>query len=387
MNALFAWSLSQGANALNLAAGVIVAHFASPYEFARFATLSATLAIMSAVLNPMINEIAQRVALHRAIELSALRMRTLCAFGACLIIGGCACRSIVLNGFEAVMVYGLIPISLVGHSWATASFYGLNRMISSGAVQCIGSALKVGILLGLLSQGLTLGGIGFSYFASFLITIVTARFLFKGQTVMALEEAWVINWRLIIGLFLLSLPFSLDQPIVHARLPDISADYAALMTYSKTVMLLASPALALVFSSSLQKSRSVQHRTTIRQPRPLVIATVLTSILAFTLWTTYPLLFPLLLGKQYYHVTPYLTLSLLSLCLCVLSHFVIQGILLSCRWSFCLMLSVPPVLQTWLLFSLRQPSISNLVTISVTTFFLQFLIGIIAMYSSHGNNS
>ena len=82
MNALIAWALIQGSNALNIIAGIIVAHLVVPYDFGRFATLSAAITIMTAVLNPMINELAQKIAAHRIIERGALRSRTYIAVAA-----------------------------------------------------------------------------------------------------------------------------------------------------------------------------------------------------------------------------------------------------------------------------------------------------------------
>lgn len=380
MNALLAWSLSQGANALNVLAGIIVAHLASPYEFSRFATLSAAIAIMSAVLNPMINELAQRVARHRVIETKALRSRTIVTAFTCCLIAICACTSIVTTTYEAVIVYALIPCFLVGQSWATGMFYGLHRMIAFGAVQCIAGVLRVATLLALLYLGLTFSGFAVSYLVFFLVTIAASRYLFVEHKTSDCVETWHTNWRLICGFFLLALPFSIDQPLVQAFLPGVSADYAALMTYTRSVMLLASPALTLVFSASLQPSTSkpLLKATTLRSP--LLIASTLAGALAFTLWIAHPLLFPLLLGAQYSHVSPHLGLALLGMVLYVISYFLVQRMLLSCRWWLCAALIVPPLVQGWLIASRATPHLSSLITISLITFSIQALIALVASY-------
>lgn len=370
MNSLLAWSLSQGANSLNVIAGIIVAHLVSPYEFARFATLSAALAIMLAVLNPIINEIAQRVALHRVVEVSALRARTIFALLTCCTIGVCACASIVTTWVEALVVYLLLPVVLVGHSWASGIFFGLHRMIAFGAVLCVGGIFRVATLLGLISLGVVFSGITTSYLVSFIITIVASRSLFAEHTTADSQTVWATNWKLIIGFFLLALPFSVDQPIVHALFPEVSADYAALMTYGRSVMLLASPALALVYSASLQRTSPASQAVS----APLLIATGLAGGLALILWGLYPFLFPLLLGTQYTHVTAYLAPALTAMVLHVVAYFLIQRMLLSCQWWLCIALAIPPLVQGLLLASQTSPQLTYLVTVSFVTFALQCLI-------------
>jgi hypothetical protein len=391
MNALLAWSLSQGANALSVIAGIIVAHLASPYEFARFATLSASLAIMSAVLNPIINEIAQRIALHQTIELRALRSRTGLAVLACCIIALCACATIVTNPFEALSVYLLIPASLVGHSWATGIFFGLHRMVAAGAVLCASGFIRVITLLALIYLGATFIGVTVSYLAGFIITISASRFLLAENNRGESTAAWTTNWKLICGFLLLALPFSVDQPIVHALFPSISADYAALMTYCRSVMLLASPALTLVYSASLQREAS-QHHSGLPTPRsPLALASALAVGLASILWLVHPLLFPMLLGRNYMHVTPYIALAILGMALYVISYFLIQQMLLSCRWGLCIALAIPPIIQAGLFNLLplvTTPSLALLTGISVVTFAVQCLLALAADYlkSSRGDS-
>jgi hypothetical protein len=378
MNALLAWSLSQGANVLNVIAGIIVAHLVSPYEFGRFATLSAAIAIMSAVVNPMINEIAQRVALRGAIETAALRSRTTFAVAICFLIGVCACASIITSAFEAFVVCALIPIFLVQHSWATGFFYGLHRMVAFGAVLCVGGVCRVATLLGLIYLGAIFSGISLCYLVSFLLTIVAARYLLAEHTRSTSGETWDTNWKLLCGFFLLALPFSVDQPIVQAILPDVSADYAALMTYSRSVMLLASPALTLVYSASLQARTHAEHTTPTILRSPLVIASVLAAALAFALWLAHPTLFPLLLGTKYSHVTPHLAPALLGMTLYVISYFLIQRMLLSCKWWLCGALTIPPIVQGSLLATQTSANISRLVVVSVVTFALQCTIALLA---------
>jgi hypothetical protein len=380
MNTFFAWGLSQGANALNVLAGIIIAHIVSPYEFSRFATLSAALTIMSAVLNPMVNEIAQRVARDQAITLTTLRTRTIFAITACCTVAICACASIVTGLFEATLTYILIPVLLVGQSWATGFFYGLHRVIAVGAILCTSSVMRVVSLLGFLHLGVIFGGIALSYLTGFIVTVIISQQLLLRHWRAAPEEEHTTNWKLLCGFFLLALPFSVDQPIVQAIFPDSAADYAALMTYARSVMLLAGPALTLVYSASLQRQSGQQQRRHAGLLPSLPIAAGLAGGLALALWFSHPLLFPLLLGSKYIHVTTHLSLALLGMTFSVIAYFLIQRLLLSCTWLLCATLAIPPLVQAVLLVSFSAPSIAQLTMVSVVTFTLQCVIAIGATY-------
>jgi hypothetical protein len=380
MNTILAWGLSQSANALNVLAGICIAHIVSPYEFSRFATLSAAITIMSAVLNPMINEIAHRVARDRVIEIAALRSRTLFAIAASCLIGICACASIVTNTFEAALIYLLIPILLVGQSWATGFFYGLHRMVAVGYVLCAGGLVRIATLLGFLSVGVIFGGIACSYLVGFILTVILSKRLLASHVRTAPCEDWATNWKLLCGFFLLALPFSVDQPIIQAIFPESSADYAALMTYARSVMLLAGPALTIVYSKLIQH-QSHQQITERRGLLPsLAIAAALAGGLALTLWLSHPFLFPLLLGTKYTHATHHLAPALAGMALCVISYFLVQRLLLSCTWWLCAALTLPPLVQVLLFASFAAPSVAQLTMVSVLTFFLQCSIAAAATY-------
>jgi hypothetical protein len=380
MNTLLAWSLSQGANALNVLAGICIAHIVSPYEFSRFATLSAAIAIMSAVLNPMINEIAHRVARDRIIDLRALRSRTILAVLACCLIGICACASIITNAFEATLTYLLIPVLLVGQSWATGFYYGLHRMAAVGSVLFAGGLIRIATLLGFLSVDIIFGGIALSYLSGFILTVFASQYLLSSHVRSSHCEEWTTNWKLLCGFFLLALPFSVDQPIVQAIFPESSADYAALMTYARSVMLLAGPALTIVYSKLIQPQSNQQAAARPRLAPSFLIAAVLAGGLALALWLSHPLLFPLLLGTQYTHVTPHLAPALAGMAMCVISYFLVQRLLLSCTWWLCAALALPALAQGLLFASYSAPSIAQLTMVSVVTFSLQCAIAVGATY-------
>ena len=389
MQSLLAWGLAQGANALNIIAGVIVAHLASPNDFARFATLAAALAIISAALNPMINEIAQRVSVHRDVALLALKSRSYIAVCAAILISFSACASIVSSGLDALVIYLLIPVAFVAQSWVLGILYGLHWMVAAGAVLCIAGLARVATLGALIYMGTAFTGATVSYLIYFLITVLCAPYLLSGHIKKSGETSWGTNWRLIIGFFLLSLPFSVDQPIVQALFTDISADYAALMTYARSVMLLASPALTIVYSASLQRYSGGNTPT---KSAPFLLKTItITATLAFglaaTLWTVHPLLFPLLLGDKYLHVMPHLAVALAAIALHVVSYFLIQRLLLSCSWRLCGVLAIPPILQATLLASLKSPSIADLTYIAITALGFQISVALWATVRDHSRKA
>jgi O-antigen/teichoic acid export membrane protein len=380
-SAALAWSLSQAATALNVLAGIIIARTVSPTEFGRFATLSAALAIMTAVLNPLINEIAERFATHRAIAPRALLSRSLLAILLCCSIAKLSCAAIVNSNLEAALVYLLIPTALVAHSWITGVLYGLHKMITAAALLCAASALRIAVLaLALFAFSAQFLGVSLSYFAYFIVTIAISRYLLNKEMMQSTEVLWRTNWRLICGFFLLALPFSVDQPIIQRLFPESSADYAALMTYAKSLVLLASPALTLVYSAELQRNagKLVTPNLPRKFTRSLAITTGLVSSLALMLWVLRPFLFPILLGSKYLHVTPNLGLALIAMALYVIAYFLIQRILISCKSWLLIALAIPPLAQSILLTTQNTPSISHLTSISIVVFTIQCLIALIA---------
>jgi O-antigen/teichoic acid export membrane protein len=379
--AALAWGLSQAANALNVLAGIIIARTVSPTDFGRFATLSAALAIMTAVLNPLINEIAERFAIHRAIAPKAILSRSLLAIVICCTIARFSCASIVNARYEAALVYLLIPTALVGHSWITGVLYGLHRMITASALLCASSLLRIFILvLALFAFNAPFLGTSLSYLAYFIVTIAASGYLLTKEMVHSTEVVWRTNWRLICGFFLLALPFSVDQPIIQRLFPESSADYAALMTYAKSLVLLASPALTLVYSAELQRSaaKHTTQRSSMKFTTSLSITAGLVCSLALVLWILRPFLFPLLLGAKYLHVIPYLGLALIGMALYVIAYFLIQRLLISCKGWLLIALATPPLAQCILLTTQNTPSITRLTSISIVVFTIQCSIALIA---------
>jgi hypothetical protein len=371
-----AWALIQGGNALSIVCGILIARGVSPYEFSRFATLSAALAIMTSFLNPLINELAHRVAATRAIHPIALIKRTAYSSAICIGIATTACLSIVRDPLDIFLVCIAVPLSLVGHSWVFAILSGLHRMIAYGWTLVASSLVRLGVLIPFLIAAPYLSGFAWSYFAGFIITLVLARTQLDTRLQRGTDDAWNTNWVLLVGFFLLALPFSLDQPLIQLLYPERAADYAAVMTYAKSVMLLASPALAIAYSSALQ----VGHRSpsTSRRLLPIVVVLFLAALFAFALWVIHPSLFPLLLGTQYLHAMPQIAIALPAMALYVVSHYLLQILLVSSRWWICILLVIPSALQIILFARISEPTLTHLMLVGLTVFTLQFVFACIA---------
>jgi hypothetical protein len=371
-NATAAWFLIQGANALSIACGILIAHSASPFEFARFATLSAALAIMTSFLNPLINELAHRIAGSRALQPAALLRRTAYSAVVCAGIAAATCKPIVSSPLEALLLCFALPLSLVGHSWVFAMLSGLHRMIAYGWTMLTGSVIRICVLIPFLLADPHLTGFAWSYLAGFITTLILARPLLRSHVGETPDTAWGTNWVLLVGFFLLALPFSLDQPLIQALFPEMAADYAAVMTYSKSVMLLASPALAIAYSSALQVDYGSASGA--RRLRLALTVAGLATTFAFVLWGIHPWLFPILLGPKYLHVMPMLVTTLPAIALYVVSYYLLQVLLITARWWICGLLLIPSLLQVILLATTKSPQLSQLVHISVAVFGIQFIL-------------
>jgi hypothetical protein len=382
---LIAWMLAQGANLANVLASVIVAHLASAHDFSRFATLSAALAIMTAALNPLINEIAHHVAQKRLISRSILRSRSYLAASVCLTLSFASCRSITSSSFDALLVYLLIPLALIAQSWSCGILSGLHRMVTLSSVMCLGGALRLIILSSAIGLGYPFKGVTLSYLTSFIAVLLATSYLTK-DIIRGRDRndggnnKLDSNWVLVSGFLLLALPFSLDQPIIQATNSAIAADYAALMTYAKSVMLLAGPAIALIYSAAVQPSAKIKSSHIKGDIKRIATSLAIASTLAAILWLIHPLLFPLLLGAKYLHVSSELGLALSGMALYVVSYLIIQRLLLSSSWLLCLALGVPVILQSALLVlvSRGSTSLSVLTAVSFITFAVQFVISLSA---------
>jgi hypothetical protein len=338
---------------------------------------------MTAALNPLINEIAQHVAKKRFIPGSILRSRSYLAAAVCVAVAFASCRTITSSSLDALLVYILIPIALIAQSWSCGILSGLHRIVALSSVLCLGGALRLIILSSAIALGVPFNGVTISYLSSFLavllVTIYLAKDIVRGDSC-SNNSQLDSNWVLITGFLLLALPFSLDQPIIQATNNAIAADYAALMTYAKSVMLLAGPAISLIYSAAVQPTAKVSSSDIKSELKRVATSLAIASALAITLWLAHPLLFPLLLGAKYLHVSSELGLALSGMALYVVSYLIIQRLLLRSSWWLCLALSVPVVLQSTLLVLLGNSgaSLSVLTAVSFVTFLVQFVISLSA---------
>jgi hypothetical protein len=186
--------------------------------------------------------------------------------------------------------------------------------------------------------------------------------------------SWETHWGILGGFFCLALPFSLDQPIIQARFPDSSGEYAAVMTYAKSLLFVVGPGLTVAYSSALQARHSVAlHRLSLRA---LILFTLATVVAGTVLWAALPILFPLLLGQQYLRLMPSAPTALVAIGFHVIGHAVIQVAVVACRWWMSLILVLPALLQGVWLFLLQNPSIDELVLVNLWTFGVQLVIAL-----------
>jgi O-antigen/teichoic acid export membrane protein len=367
------WILIQCATALNIAAGIAIAHRLPPTEFGRFATMSAALMMMTSVLNPLSNELAHLVSAHHGIPAKALRSRSLLAAAICIGISIATCASITQSLQEGLLLFVILPVSMIAFTWICGALTGLHRMRTLGCAQTLGAALKLAIIL-----------VGFSLFPSFSLISWAYQAGFVVATAVGLSTllpltpagavAWRTHWGILGGFFCLALPFSLDQPIIQARFPNSSGEYAAVMTYAKSLMLLLAPGLTIAYSSALQARHSAGlHLLSLRA---LILFALATTLAVVGLWAALPILFPLLLGQQYLHLIPSAPAALIAIGFHVVGYAVIQLAVLVSRWWISLILIVPALLQATWLSVLQTPSIDDLVRVNLWTFGAQLVVAL-----------
>jgi len=246
----------------------------------------------------------------------------------------------------------------------TGFLIGRDNMRLLGIAQGFGALLRLALVLVVAAVSPTLLVIAAAYVSSFLLMALVATPAARGARLRD-EEASQTNWRLVVGFFLLAAPFSLDQPLIQRWFPQTSGGYAAIMTYAKSIMLLASPGLTMAYGSTLQRRES--HV-------PLVI---LARLCAFTVaiggffWLFRSLLFPLLLGPRYVDLIPFVGYTVVAIGCHVVAYAIAQIQLTSGSTWLIVALAIPPVIQALCLGALSAPSLSDLSAVALCVFAVQ----------------
>jgi len=365
------WTLIQGSNACNVLVGVLLARALSPDDFGRFATMSASLAIYSALLNPLINELAHSWSHTPGVSVRALGRRTVwVSLGGILLSVG-TCYAITTSALESFLILIALPLSVVAWSWMMGFLIGRDNMRLLGIAQGSGALLRLVIVMVVATVSPTLLAIAAAYVSSFLLMSVVATPAARGARLHD-EGALQTNWRLVVGFFLLAAPFSLDQPLIQLWFPDISGNYAAIMTYAKSIMLLASPGLTIAYGSTLRRRES--HVS----PVTLIRICVFVVAIGGVFWLFRSLLFPLLLGPRYVDLIPFVSYAVLAIGCHVIAYAIAQVQLARSSPWLTVALVIPPLVQALCLGELSAPSLDQLSTVALCVFTIQ--VGVVFSY-------
>jgi O-antigen/teichoic acid export membrane protein len=362
-----AWTLIQGSNACNILVGILLARALAPYDFGRFATMTASLTIFTALLNPLINELAHVIASPAGIPRGALTKRTVWVSLGGILLSVATCASITGDWFDRVVILLALPLSMVGWSWMNGILIGKNEMLLLGRAQSVGALLRILIVCAVIAFSPTLFGVAIAYIVSFIVMALVV-IPFAGGIRWTVDGEWNTNWSLVIGFFLLAAPFSLDQPLIQLWFPSMSGEYAAVMTYAKSIMLLASPALTMAYSSALQRHDPRASMSTF-----LKLSLFVAGAAGF-FWLCSPIFFPLLLGPQYVNLLPLIGYAVVAISCHVISYAVAQVSLAHRPGWFVAILGLPLVTQTLYLRTLVSPSLTDLLGVSIAVFALQLAV-------------
>lgn len=359
-----AWTLIQGSNACNILVGILLARALVPDDFGRFATMTASLTVFTALLNPLINELAHTISNPAGVPRGALTKRTIWVSLGGILLSIATCASITDDWLDRVVILLALPLSMVAWSWMNGILIGRNEMLLLGRAQSLGALLRILIVCAAVALSPTLVSVAIAYVVSFvvmaLVVIPSAR-----EIRWTADGAWNTNWSLVIGFFLLAAPFSLDQPLIQLWFPSMSGEYAAVMTYAKSIMLLASPALTMAYSSTLQR-----HDQHVSMSTFLTLSLFVAGAAGF-FWLCRPIFFPLLLGPQYVNLIPFIGYAVVAISCHVIAYAVAQVSLAHRPGWFVAALALPLVTQTLCLRALISPSLTDLLGVSIAVFALQ----------------
>ncbi len=361
------WTLIQGANACNIITGILIAHALTPDDFGRFATMAASLTILAALLNPLINELAHSVSQVGGISYHALGTRSLWTGLAGITMAMATCLSITRTWTEQLTMLLVLPLSMISWSWMTGILIGKNEMPLLAKAQSVGALFRLVVVGAVLTVSPALSYLALAYVISFVAMTLSAAPAVRSLQP-ASQDLWKTNWGLVVGFFLLAAPFSLDQPIVQLWFPALSGNYAAVMTYAKSIMLLSSPALTIAYSSALQR------RATRISPAAFVKLVLSVAGVAGFFWLSRPLFFPLLLGPRYLDLLPMVGYALLAISFHVISYALAQVQLAGRALRLIVVLSIAPITQALCLKALSAPTLEDLCMVSVVVFAVQLCV-------------
>ncbi len=370
-----AWVLIQIATVLNVLVGVIAAHGLSSLEFGKFATVLAAVAIIVSILNPLINEISRVVSMYGYLSLKFITKLSVI----CSVIGICVslicCLPIVENINQSVAIFILIPVLLVISSWFSGVLIGLNKLTQAGLLQIAGAVPKLVVLsIGFVVAADFIVAV-WAYVVGFLATIYYG-FKLTRNNYQTNNKPIKISYVVVAGFFLLALPFSLDQVLVQSLYPQISGGYAAIMTYSKIIMLASAPVLTIAYGSAIQLNPGkLKIFNLIKSVFKIALVTLLMVVI---FWFVAPWCFPILLGSQYQLLIPNLKFGLISIGFHVISYLIFQTLVLSAKWWIIPILAVVPIVQIFGIYLYGQNNIDNLLNVSLFVFLIQLTVAFMA---------
>ena len=372
-----AWVLIQIASVFNVLVGVVAAHSLTNDQFGKFATVLASIAIIVSVLNPLINEISRVVSVYGFLSSKLINKLTSTCCIIAVGISAVCCLPMVENLAQSVILLILIPTFLVISSWFSGVLIGLNQFVEAGLLQIAGAFSRLGaLLIGLifLPNFITAS---FAYVIGFFVTICYGIKL-TWNNLKIDNELININYVVVVGFFLLALPFSLDQVLVQWLYPQISGEYAAIMTYSKIIMLASAPALTIAYGSAVQVDP--KNFSFINFTKSTIKIAAVTFLLVGVFWLLAPWCFTLLLGTQYKSLIPNLYLGLVSIGLHVVSYMIFQTLVLHAKWWLIPVLGIIPAAQVLGILFFAQSDIDNLLYVSFFVFAAQLVLALIASF-------
>lgn len=375
---LKAWILIQLAAVLNISAGVLIAHKLAPEEFGKYSTVVAGITVMYSVLNPVINELSRLVAHHQFASRDLLKRITLGGICVCLGFATLVLISLKAQSLSEIAVVAVVTLLLVPSSWIQGVLTGKNRMTEHGMVQSLGALGRCVTLVFILMFSQSFSDALVSYACGFLLILLIGGSFIRTE-LHDEEEKIQLDWTVIIGFLLLSLPFSFDQILVQRAYQVMSGEYAGVMTYAKSVMLVAAPILTLAYGNVLQKKDSGDFARILQ--RTAVGVLFFSALIAGALWLLGPVLFPILLGPKYVTLTSLLAIPLAAIGMHVVSYSIFQAMLLRARKWMLFALLMPVCLQLYLLVAGDVGEVERLVNISLPVFGLQLVLAIFGAFT------
>ena len=357
-------------NLLNYAYVLVALHYLSKGDFGAFNALVALLTLATVVANPLQLQVTKTVSqsprplLWRHVaRIGGFSLKLMGVGLLCLVLASSALGSMLNVSPGNIVMLGFAMGFLILAALATAISSGLRRLTFQASLGLISTVVKLLCAIVLFESGLGVTAGLTGYVAGFALTTVLTLHALKTweRATEPLATPEIHNTSvhvLVVAYIFIAAPFSMDQILAQTLSPEISGDYAALVTIGKLAFFVSAPFQVVLYSYLAGSSKPRQQMNYLLAG--LAIATGSSLLFTAVLWAGGQGLTDLLLSPVYASVAGWIVPYSLGICGYVFAYAVVSLAIARSDPRILVPLSLATITQT-ILFLFRHDSLAQLV--------------------------